>query len=121
MEFISGTIYKIDAKADFAELWYRGFFTVESATVRYPNSLSPFYGVPSFEGAGLGSLTNLSALLGLQPGFSAQYGALQGKGTETVRNTYDVEAEIRLSFRLEAGKTELEIDDVKPIKVSPVT
>jgi PIN domain len=57
IRFVDGSIYKIDARTDFAELRYRGFFVVETVSVRY--DFSQFESLPSAQG--FGSLRSLTS------------------------------------------------------------
>jgi hypothetical protein len=108
--FVSGSLYKVDAKTDFAELWYRGTFTAETIGVRYrsPRFEGPLGGIRGLAGLEAGRTLSLSSLLG----------APHGGENETYKSTYDVEAEIRLSCRLEGNNTEIEVDQVKLEKIS---
>jgi hypothetical protein len=119
MKFVSGTIYKIDAKTDFAELWYRGSFVVENVFVRYQFSL--FDRGPWAQGSGLGQVSALeNPFANPQVPLAALLGAPhQGKVGDTHRQTYDVEAEIRLSCRVDPDKSEIEVDEVRLAKVTP--
>jgi hypothetical protein len=115
IRFVDGSIYKIDARTDFAELRYRGFFVVETVSVRY--DFSQFEGLPSAQGFGsLRSLTSPGASP-LVP-LATLLGGPHGQRGETYRNTYEVEAEIHLSCRVEASNTEIEVDEVKPEKIA---
>lgn len=133
MEFVDGTVYKIDSKTDFAELRYRGFFNVESVTIHYlyatPPASSLTESIQAWQGLGLGGLrTGYGAELGnlvglrnlLNPQPSSVLSGVQSRGSETVMHTYDVEAQIHISCRVEAGKTDLEVDDIEPEKISPL-
>jgi hypothetical protein len=113
LQFVSGSVYKIDARTDFAELDYRGSFIVHSTSVHYP--------IQSFErpwsGQGLGNLLALRDLLnptGLPPSLS---GLPQGRGGEVQKHTYEAGAEIRFSCRADAENTEAEVDSVRAVSV----
>jgi hypothetical protein len=116
LRFINGSIYKVDAKADFAELQYQGLFTVESVGIRYR---APLFDSPSDYASLLGGLRGL-ALPGANRTLSMAtlLRAPHGEEGETYRNTYDVEAEIRLSCRVEGSNTEIEVDQVRLEKIS---
>jgi PIN domain len=116
--FEAGSLYKIDTKTSFAELSYRGFFNVETISVRYqmslfdsvPQSQPPSFGGGSFAWPGANRMVPLSSLL--NPG---------RENPETYRNRYNVEAEIRVSCRVQEERAETEIDEIVPVKVDLVS
>jgi hypothetical protein len=113
LEFVTGTIYKIDARADFAELRYRGSFVIESTSVHYPFTA---FGTP-WSGQGLGNLRSLRDLLNPTAPLASLSGVSQERQGEVHTHIYDAEVEIHLSCRIEAGKTEIEVDDVNPLNI----
>jgi hypothetical protein len=118
LQFVDGSVYKVDDKTDFAELRYRGSFAVEATSVQY--RASPFWGAfPPGQGAGLGNLVRLADLMGpITPtGFGAA--SSEGERGDVQRSTYSVEAEVYLSCRIEDGKAEVEIDNVRLAEVAP--
>ena len=117
LHFTSGAVYKIDSDTDFAELNYRGIFVVESVSFSYQPLTSgnpPLNQGPIFGGLTVFGTAGFNPMIP-QPGF---FGSAPMKG-EVRRNKYDVTAEIRLSCRIEANSTVLDVDEIKPEKIVP--
>jgi hypothetical protein len=114
LRFVGGSIYKVDAETSFAELQYQGHFTVESVGIRYRAPLD----IPSDYASLLGDLSGAPApRAGRTLYMATLLRAPHSEEGETYKNTYDVEAEIRLSCRVEGGNTEIDVDQIKLEKI----